>query len=177
MIEDNSGLGFRGQETLHRRQEHGTQSFWSHARQQIGGEIGKRILKSAWSRCTLGRNAHTSLDLARRFFEGSILEQLGEQQVSFFEQRQFLIEVESLSIRQQSTQLQLDERCGNQQKLGCDVKVERFHLFEFDEVRVDDGRQADLIQIDLVSRDQVEEQIKGPLEHRGTDGVRHEVTL
>ena len=45
--------------------------------------------------------------------------------------------------------------------------------FELDQVGVDDRRQRDLVQVDLLAQDQVQQEVEGPLEHGGLHVVGH----
>ena len=44
---------------------------------------------------------------------------------------------------------------------------------ELGDVGVDDDREAQLVQVDLLAQDQVQEEVEGALEDRGLDLVRH----
>ena len=103
---------------------------------------------------------------------GDVLERLaldeaGEQQVALFPQGELLVEVAVVGAGQQSAGLQLDQRGGDQQELGGDVEVERLHLLELDQVAVDDDRQVDLVDVDLLLQDQLQQQVERPFVDRG----------
>ena len=105
------------------------------------------------------------------------LEQAGEQQVALLPERELLVEVDVVSTGQQSPRLQLDERRGDEQELGRDVEVEPLGLgrdaVELGEVGVDDRAERHLVEVDLLSQDQVEQEVEGALEDRGLHLVGH----
>ena len=105
------------------------------------------------------------------------LEQAGEQQITLFPERELLVEVDVVATRKQAACLQLDERRGDEEELGRDVEVEPLGVggdaIELGQVRVDDRAQRHLIEVDLLAHDQVEQEIEGPLEHRGLHLVGH----
>ena len=118
------------------------------------------------------RGNDRSASSASREHPGDVLERLaldeaGEQQVALFPQCELLVEVAVGGARQQPPGLQLDQRGGDQQELGGDIEVERLHLLDLDQIGVDDGRQVDLVDVDLLLQDQLQEQIERPFVDRG----------
>ena len=101
------------------------------------------------------------------------LEQPGEQQVALLPQRQLLVEVDVGAARQQAPGLELDERGGDQQELGRDVEVEGLQTLDLGQVGVDDGGQADLVDVDLFGQDQPQQQVERAVEHGGGDVEGH----
>ena len=73
--------------------------------------------------------------------------------------------------------LEVDQGGRDEQELGRDVEVERLHALELLEVGVDDRRQRDLPEVDLLLQDEVQEEVEGPLEGRGGHLVRHSLLL
>ena len=124
-----------------------------------------------------GRLGRQPLEHDRRVLERLALEQAGEQQVALLPQGQLVVEVEVGLVGQQSPRLQLDERRRDEQELGGDLEVELLELGQLGQVGVDDGRQRHLVEVDLLAQDEVEQQIEGPLEHRGLHRVGHPVTI
>ena len=86
---------------------------------------------------------------------------------------QLLVEVDVVVARQQALGLQLDERGGDEQELGGDVEIEPVHRLELGDVGVDDDRQPQLVEVDLLAEDQVEEEVEGSLEDRRLHLVWH----
>src|SRR5690606_33321863 len=118
----------------------------------------------------------------RRLLEGLALDEAVEQEVALLPQRQLVVDVHVVALRQQAAGLQLDERGRDEQELAGHVEVEALHPLELGEVAVDDGRQLHLVEVDLLGQDEVEQQVEGALEdgglhlvgHRGDDN--HQVT-
>jgi tryptophanyl-tRNA synthetase len=173
MVEGDPWFGFRSEEALDGCEEHRPKALGGDPSEHVGCEIDKRIFKSTGARQRFGCEPDPPFDLFRRLFERAVLKELREQQVPLFEQRQLFIEIDTFSIRQQSTKLQFDQRRSDQQELGRHLQIERFHPLELSQVRIDNGREADLVEVDLIPSDQVKQQIERPLEHRGGNGVRH----
>jgi hypothetical protein len=101
------------------------------------------------------------------------LEQPGEQQVALFPQRQLLVEVDVGPAGQQAPGLELDERGRDQQELGRDVEVEVVQPLDLGQVGVDDGRQADLVDVDFFGQDQPQQQVERAVEDGGGDVEGH----
>ena len=87
----------------------------------------------------------------RDVLERLALEQPGEEQVALLPEGQLVVDVGVGHARQQTPGLQLDERGGDQEKAGGDVEVERLQAFDLGEVLVDDRRQVDLVDVDLLA--------------------------
>ena len=69
--------------------------------------------------------------------------------------------------------LELDQRGGDQHELGGDVEVELLHALDLLQVAVDDDRQVDLVDVDLLLQDQLQEQVERPLVDRCGHIDRH----
>src|SRR5262249_19111150 len=95
----------------------------------------------------------------------------------FLEAQQLLVELHLLERRQEAAGLEVDERGRDEQELGRYVEVEALHPPELGEILVDDPRQRDLPQVDLLLEDQVEEQVEGALEDGRRRLVRHALPL
>ena len=54
-----------------------------------------------------------------------------------------------------------------------DIQVQVLHALELGQVAVDDAAQRDLVDVDLLARDQMQEQVERSLEDGGADLVRH----
>ena len=109
----------------------------------------------------------------RDILERLALEQPGEEQVALFEPQQLFVELGVLEAGQQASGLQLHEGGGDQQELGGDVEIERLHAVELGEVLVDDPREGDLPEVDLLLEDEVQEEIEGPFVDAGVDLQNH----
>src|SRR5438552_17920011 len=57
--------------------------------------------------------------------------------------------------------------------MGGHVEVEVLQALQLGQVAVDDAAQGDLVDVDLLARDQVEQQVEGTLENRSADLVAH----
>src|SRR5207245_1985891 len=141
--------------------------------QQVGGEVDEALLEPGRARMGVGGQASQVLELGGRVLERLALQQAGEEQVALLEQQQLVVEVEVVAARQQAAGLELDERGGDEEELGGHLEIEMVHALELGQVAVDDAGQRDLVDVDLLARDQVQEQVEGPFEDRGLDLVRH----
>ncbi len=166
-IERRLGLGGEGPTTGV------AQGLYVHARQQIGSEIDEAVLDTRHARVRPAGGIGTLAKHARRVLEGLALDQAGEQEVTLLEEGQLVVEVESVVDGEQPAGLQLDERGRDQQELGRDLEVAALHSLELAQVRVDDVRKRDVVQVDFLGQDQVQEKVEGPLEDLGFDRVGH----
>ena len=109
---------------------------------------------------------------------GNVLERQASQQarkqaVTLFGQGQLLIQIDRVIVGQQVPGFQLDQRGRNEQELTRDVDVELTHHIEVAEVLSDDLNEAELGDLELVARDQLQQQIEGALEDACLDFVTH----
>ncbi len=105
-------------------------------------------------------------------FEGLGLEEPCEQQIALLPERQLVVEVHVGLVGQQPSGLEFDERRCDQQEPGDHVEVEgvlALHPLDLEQVGVDDVGEVDLVDVDLLLEDQLQQQIEGPLVHRGGD--------
>ena len=110
----------------------------------------------------------------RGVLERLALEQAGQQEIAFFPDTQFVVEIAVVETGEQPAGLELDQRGSDQQELGGDVEIHLRHLGEMGEVGVDDLGERHLVQVDLVAKDQVQQQVERTLEHVGLHVDRHE---
>ena len=109
---------------------------------------------------------------------GDVLERLAldqprQQQVALFPQRQLVVEIDVVGTGQQAARLELDQGGGDQHELGGDVEVEPLHVLDLLQIAVDDDRQVDLVDVDLLLQDQLQEQVERTLVDRCGDIDRH----
>ena len=106
------------------------------------------------------------------------LEQAREQQVALLPADELLVLVDDVRAGQQLLRLQLDEDGRDQDELREHVHRQLVPPLDEDrDERVDDRRQRDLQDVDLVAADEVQQQVDRPFEDRGRDRVRHGPTL
>ena len=141
----------------------------SDALQQIGHHIEKALLEADQSRQRAVGVDHEALERRGCVFERLALEQSRQQQIALLEQPQLFVEVDVVAPGQQTAGLELDERGGDQQELGRDLEVHLTHTLELGQVAVDDAGERHLVEIDLLLRDEVQQEVEGPLE----DGCLH----
>ena len=101
--------------------------------------------------------------------EGLRFEKSSEQHVALFPQGQFVVEIDIVGIRQQAAGFKIDKGRRNQQKAGGDVKIKFGQPLQLDKVGIDDGRQVDFVDVDLLLQDQLKQQIERPLIDRCCD--------
>ena len=110
----------------------------------------------------------------RRILERLALEQPGQQEVAFLPAGQLLLHVDVVRSRQETAGLQLQKHGRDQEELGGDFQIEGgLHGFQGGDVGVDDVGEGNFPQIDLLSGDEVQEQIERALEDRGAHRVGH----
>ena len=81
----------------------------------------------------------------------------------------------SMSSRpgQQPAGLQLHERGRDEQELGRRLEIDPLHALDLGAERVDDARERDLPEVDLLLEDQMQQEIERALEDRCRDLVGH----
>ena len=142
--------------------------------ERIGRERPERLLGPGGARRPMRLAlCSRSCSTLRRVLERLALEQPREQQVALLEAHQLLVEIDVVAAGQQPARLQLDERRRDQQELGGDVEVDALHALDLGAERVDDARERDLPEVDLLLQDQVQEEVERAFEDRGRDLVRH----
>ena len=153
----------------HGPQVGGVQALAGDALEQVGHQLVEALVGAGGSRKrpvgVVGQAAEHPGDVLERL----ALEQAGQQQVALLPQASSSSRSTSSRPGQQAAGLQLDERRRDQQELGGDVEVEDLQPLDLVQVGVDDLAQRDLVDIDLLSEDQVQQQVERPLE----DGGRH----
>ena len=91
---------------------------------------------------------------------------------------ELLLELDVVAAGQQAAGFQLQQHRGDQQELGGDIQVEGRPASAPGWPRtVDDVRQGDLPQVDLLAGDQMQEQVEGALEDGGAHRVGHTPTI
>src|SRR5439155_26428868 len=110
----------------------------------------------------------------RRVLEGLAVEQAREQQIAFLESTQLLVELDVVAAREQTPRLKLHERRLDQQELGRGLEIDSLHAFDLGAERVDDARERDLPEVDLLLQDEVQEQVEGAFEDRRRHFVRQD---
>ena len=95
-----------------------------HPFQEVGHQFGEPFVGSAHPRVTtigvVGQGGEDPADVLERL----ALEQPGEEQVAFFPQGKFFVEIDVLATRKKSAGLQLHEGRGDQQELGGQFQIE-----------------------------------------------------
>ena len=109
----------------------------------------------------------------RRVLERLALQQPGQQEVPLLPQAELVVLVHAPVGRQQPPGLQLDEDRRDEQEFGGHLQVARVQALQLRQVGVHDGRQGDLVELNLLLHDEVEEQVEGPLVDGGGDGDAH----
>ena len=133
-----------------------------------GSSAGEPVLQADRPRVPLGLPRQPGLEHRGDLLEGAVLEQPGEQQVARLEQREVLL-VLDVALRQQPGGLEVEQGGGDQEERRGLVEVPlrrpaaRAGLDVRDEL-VGDLRQRDLGDVELVLRDQAEQQVEGTLE-------------
>ena len=110
---------------------------------------------------------------ARRVLERLALDQPRQQEVPLLPERQLVVEVHVGVDREQAAGLELDQRRRDQQELGGHIEIAALHALELGQVGVDDLRQRDLVEVDLVAQDQVQQQVQGAFEDGRVHGDGH----
>jgi hypothetical protein len=104
-----------------------------------------------------------------------VLEESREEQVALLEQRLQRVVV-AVGAGEQLDRLELDQRGRDQEELGGDLEVEAAHSLHLGEIVLGDAGDRDLPQVDLLPRDEVQQQVERALELRGPDDVVHRRT-
>ena len=142
--------------------------------EEIGGEADETILVGPDTTGIRPRRVSGQLPQDEcRVLEGLAFDEPREEQVTLLPQAELVVEVDLRVVRKQATGLQLDQRCRNQEELGSDPQVEAIHALELDQVGIDDLREVDLVEVNFLAQDEMEQQIKGPVEHGRVHLVRH----
>lgn len=173
MEEVDLGLGFRSDRSHVRRMD----LLGLHTLQKVGHQLGEAFIGA-------GRSCETTVGVVGQrpedpthVLEGLAFEETGEQKVAFFPERQFLVEVDVFSARQEPAGLQLHQGGGDQKELRRHVEIEEFHLVDFGQICVDDEHQIDLVDVDLLFQDEMQQQVERALEDGGAHIDGHDERL
>jgi hypothetical protein len=136
----------------------------------LGHEPGEALLQGDGPRHV----AHVGLEAlgheGRRLLERAVVQQPGVQQVAGLQGD--LVQLGVVLARQQARRLQLDQGGGHHQELGRRVEVDRVQVAQDGQVLVGDLRDRDVVDVDLVPRDELQQEVEGPLEGADGDVVR-----
>lgn len=167
------GLGFR----RGRPNVSGMHVFGPHTFQKVGHEFGETFVRTDGPGerpvGLVGERAEDSTHVLERL----ALEEPRQQEVALLPESEFLVEIDVLSSGQQTTSLQFHEGGRDQQELGRHVEIERLHGLDLVQIGVDDARQVDLVDVDLLLQDQVQEEVEGALENRSAHVDGHGARL
>ncbi len=109
---------------------------------------------------------------------GPALEQPGQQEVSLLPAHEILVLVAGLGPWQQPLRLELDENRRHEEELGQLVEVDLLALLrEHTHEAVDHGQEGDVEDVDLVGRNEMQQEVDGTLETWRPDRVGHPLTL
>ena len=142
------------------------------AGQQVGGEVAEALLEPG----DPGQGAAGLLDEhgegvgGRRI--GLELEQAGEQAVALFEAGELLVVLDVVGPGQQLARLELDQDRRDHQELAGGLHVEGLASRHLGDEGVDEVRDPDLVDVDLVVRHELQQHVEGPLID-GRRDVRH----
>jgi hypothetical protein len=142
----------------------------------VGHEAPERLLRTDEARQAAVGAAHERRQRTCCVLERLALEQARKQQVALLEPQQLLVELEVRWSGEQAPRLQLDEGRRDEEELRRDLEVERLHRLELGEVLVDDRRERHLPEIDLLTQDQVQQEVERTLEGRRPDLVPHRIS-
>ena len=177
MIEHDPGLRFWNRLPSYRPEKRRPELFGRNTGKKIGRKVGEMVLGHVRARegpaGPLFHGAQRMGGVAKRL----VLEQLRQKQVAFLQQPELFVHLHADPLGQQASKFEFDQRRRDQEELSGDVEVEGLHLIDFVEKGVDDAREADLIQIDLLFGDQVQQKVEGPLIDRGRNCVCHNVRI
>jgi hypothetical protein len=109
----------------------------------------------------------------RSVLERLALEQAGEQEVPLLPEREVVVQVDVVVPGQHPPGLEFHQRGGDQEEFGRHLEVELLHAGELGQVGVDDRRERDLVELDLLAHDQVQQQVERSLEDLGLHLVGH----
>ena len=169
MVELNGGRVLRERQLRHHSPKRVAKLFGRGTGQRVGGNCGEALLNDVGTRVGLRGRCFDSAKVSRSTTKRLILQQLGEQKVALFEQRQFFVEVNRGSLGQQTAQFQFDQCRSDEKKLRGHFKVERLHQLDFANKGVDNARKGHLVEVYLLLGNQIQKQIEWPLEYRGGD--------
>jgi hypothetical protein len=145
--------------------------------QQVGRKGEKRLVETGPARVGVRGSVTHALELARRLLERLALQQAGEEKVALLPEPELLVEVDVITAWEQAPRLELHQDGGDQEELGGHLQVEGLHALELEDVGVDDGRDADLVDVHLLLGDEVEQEVEGALEHGRGHLVGHAARL
>lgn len=165
--------GFRG----HRPDVGGSQIIDIDPLEEVGGQFEVALVETGTARnAQCGIVEEFGQDV-RRVFERLAVEQSSDEEVPFLPQREFVVEIDIGVLGQQAFALEFDEGGGDQEELGGDLQIEMLQFLDLGEVGIDDARKGDLVQIDLLSQNEMEQEIERTLENGRLNLVWHRVTL
>ena len=75
--------------------------------------------------------------------------------------------VDVFTTRKQAPSLQFDQGRRDQQELSRQLEVERIKFGDFGQIRINNDRQVDLVNINLLFQNEVQQQVEGSLKYRG----------
>src|SRR5688572_25075599 len=143
------------------------------ALEQVGGELGEALVGPDEAREREVGVVGEAVEHLGDVFERLALDQARQQQVALLPQGELVVEVAVVGAREQAARLELDQRGRDEHELGGDVEVEPLHALDLLEVAVDDDRQVDLVDVDLLLQDQLQEQVERPFVDRCRHIDRH----
>ncbi len=103
----------------------------------------------------------------RCVLEGLALEEPGQEEIPLLPEPELVVEIEVVVDGEQAAALELDERGCDQEELGGQLEITGIDPLDLGQIGIDDLEQRDLVQVDLVTQDQVQQQIERALEHVG----------
>jgi hypothetical protein len=113
----------------------------------------------------------------RSILECLAVEKPSDEKVTLFPEREFIIKIDFRVLRQEPLALEFDKRCCDEKEFRRDLQIEMLELLNLHQIGVDDPGQGDLIEIHLLPKNQVEQEIKGTLEDGRLNLVWHRVTI
>jgi hypothetical protein len=143
-----------------------------HTGQEIRREFEELLFQADAARGHLGGEGGEMVDHLRRILERLAFEEPGQQEISLLPQAEFVIEIEGVVDGQQAPTLQFDQGGGDQQELRRQLEVTCVDALDLGQVGIDDLEQRHLVQVDFVSKDQMEEKIERAFEHPGSHSNR-----
>lgn len=167
--EVDSWFGPRGRRTHECRAE----LEWGDTDERIGRQIDESLVGTDATGETVARSAVQLGEYRCSVLERLAFEEAGQQQVPLLPQAELVVEVTIVEPRQQSASLEFDQRRRDQQEFGRDVEVELLDLGDVGEIRVDDRGERHLVQVHLVTKNQVQQKVERPLEHSRLHVDRH----
>ena len=162
-VVESDGRNFARSESQRRKRREVVEADGPH---QLGGLLAVFLLQPYGPETPARFGLELADEPERCFLESAVLEQAGEQQVARLEQCDIL-RVDQFTLRQETRDLEVEQRRRNHQELGCLVELRgRIEPSEVGNELVSHPAERDLGDVEFMLRDQGEQKVEWSAEVR-----------